>query len=130
MVGPHRNHVIVIRVMEYVWRKHLLPQEGLPIDSNLWLLIVGMFGYEGWKIAKLNQKVVLRKDRFSLLILTSQIEKQLNKIELSHKFAKAVFFGANQGFGQESRESQEIVTACRRLVQNAIILWNYFYLSE
>jgi TnpA family transposase len=62
--------------------------------------------------------------------LRQRIEKQLNKIELSHKFAKAVFFGGNQEYNQETKEGQEIVTGCRRLIQNCIILWNYFYLSE
>lgn len=62
--------------------------------------------------------------------LRQRIEKQLNKVELSHKFAKAVFFGGNQEYRQETKEAQEIVTGCRRLIQNSIILWNYFYLSE
>jgi TnpA family transposase len=62
--------------------------------------------------------------------LRQSIEKQLNKIELSHKFAKAIFFGGNQEFKQDTKERQEIVVGCRRLIQNSIILWNYFYLSE
>lgn len=62
--------------------------------------------------------------------LRQNIEKQLNKIELSHLFAKAVFFGNNQEFKYETKEEQEIVVACRHLIQNAIILWNYLFISN
>ncbi|MEG1591398.1 MAG: Tn3 family transposase, partial [Chryseobacterium sp.] len=62
--------------------------------------------------------------------LRQNIEKQLNKIELSHLFAKAVFFGNNQEFKYETKEEQEIVVACRHLIQNAIILWNYLFISD
>ena len=64
------------------------------------------------------------------LNLRQEIEKQLNLVELSHKFAKAIFFGNNQEFQVESKEEQEIIVNCRRLIQNAIILWNYLYLSK
>tara|TARA_R110002124_G_scaffold281572_2_gene456026 strand:- start:2928 stop:3089 length:162 start_codon:yes stop_codon:yes gene_type:complete len=53
------------------------------------------------------------------------MEKQLNIIELANKFSKAIFFANNQEF----REEQEIIIACKVLIQNAIILWNYLYLS-
>lgn len=62
--------------------------------------------------------------------LRQNIEKQLNKIELSHLFAKAVFFGNNQEFKYETKEEQEIVVACKHLIQNAIILWNYLFISD
>jgi TnpA family transposase len=62
--------------------------------------------------------------------LRQSIEKQLNMVELSHKFAKAVFFGNNQEFRAESKEEQEIIVNCRRLIQNTIILWNYLYISD
>ena len=62
--------------------------------------------------------------------LRQNIEKQLNKIELSHLFAKAVFFGNNQEFKYETKEEQEIAVACRHLIQNAIILWNYLFISN
>ena len=29
-----------------------------------------------------------------------------------------------------TREEQDIADSCRRLIQNAIVLWNYLYLSE
>jgi TnpA family transposase len=64
------------------------------------------------------------------LELRQSIEKQLNTIELSHKFAKAVFFGNNQEFDVESKEEQEIIVNCRRLIQNVIVLWNYLYLTK
>lgn len=62
--------------------------------------------------------------------LRQRIEKQLNRVELSNKFSKAVFFDKNSEFTVSTREEQEIVTACKTLIQNAIILWNYLYLSQ
>ncbi len=58
------------------------------------------------------------------------IEKQLNKIESAQKFSKAVSFGHNQEFMQGEKEEQEIAAGCRRLIKNAIICWNYLYLSQ
>jgi TnpA family transposase len=58
------------------------------------------------------------------------VEKELNKLEHSQKFAKAVFHGGNQEFSQETREEQLVAESCKRLIENAIILWNYLYLSE
>jgi len=67
---------------------------------------------------------------FDDLELRHQIEKQLNKIESSNKFAKAVFFANSQEFRQVTKEEQEIATACMMLIQNTIVLWNYLYLSQ
>ncbi len=39
-------------------------------------------------------------------------------------------FANNQEFQHGSQEEQEIATACKVLIQNAIILWNYLYLSQ
>ena len=64
------------------------------------------------------------------LELRQSIEKQLNLVELSHKFAKAVFFGSNQEFQVKTKEEQEVIVNCRRVIQNAIILWNYLYLTK
>lgn len=64
------------------------------------------------------------------LELRQAIQKQLNKIELSNKFSDAVFFDNNQEFKQSSREEQETSTSCKILLQNAIVLWNYLYLSQ
>lgn len=62
--------------------------------------------------------------------LRQQIEYQLNVVELSHKFADAVFFGRSGEFYEASEELQKVVAACRVLIQNAIILWNYLYISK
>ena len=58
------------------------------------------------------------------------IEKQLNKVEGSNKFSKAVSFGHNQEFIQSEKEDQEIAEACRRVIKNAAVCWNYLYLSQ
>ena len=59
-----------------------------------------------------------------------RIEKQLNKIESSNKFSKAVFFVNNQEFTVSTVEEQNIANNSKRLIQNAIILWNYLYLTK
>lgn len=58
------------------------------------------------------------------------IEKQLNKVEGSNKFSKAISYGHNQEFIQSEKEDQEIAEACRRLIKNVIVCWNYLYLSR
>jgi TnpA family transposase len=58
------------------------------------------------------------------------IEKQLNKVESSNKFSRAVSYGHNQEFIQSEKEDQEIAEGCRRLIKNAIICWNYLYLAR
>lgn len=62
--------------------------------------------------------------------LRQNIEKQLNKIESAHKFEGAVFYANNQEFQQGTREGQLISDGCKRLIENAIICWNYLYLSK
>ena len=62
--------------------------------------------------------------------LRQAVEKQLNKMESANKFEKAVFYGNNQEFQQETKEEQLIAEGCKRLIANAIILWNYLYLSQ
>ncbi len=47
-----------------------------------------------------------------------------------NRFAKAVFFGQNQEFAVATKPEQEKIISCRRLLQNAIVLWNYLYLSD
>lgn len=64
------------------------------------------------------------------LQLRQAIEKQLNKGEGSNKFSKAVSFGHSHEFIQGEKEDQEIAEACRRLIKNAIVCWNYLYLSR
>jgi len=62
--------------------------------------------------------------------LRQAVEKQLNKMESANKFEKAVFYGNNQEFQQETKEEQLIAEGCKRLIANAIILWNYLYISQ
>ncbi len=62
--------------------------------------------------------------------LRQSIEKQLNKAESSNKFSRAVCFGNGQEFLQGEKSEQEIAESCRRLIKNAIICWNYLYLSQ
>ena len=62
--------------------------------------------------------------------LRQRIEKQLNKVENSNKFSKAVFFGNNSEFQVATAEEQNIANNCKRLIQNAVILWNYLYMSQ
>ena len=57
--------------------------------------------------------------------LRQMIEKQLNKLESSNKFGKAVFHGNNQEFQYSTKEEQLIADGCKRLIENAIICWNY-----
>jgi len=62
--------------------------------------------------------------------LRQAIEKQLNKIELTNRFTRAVAVGNPREFTQGDKEEQEIAEACNRLIKNAIICWNYLYLSQ
>jgi TnpA family transposase len=57
------------------------------------------------------------------------IEAQLNKIESSNKFSKAVSFGQSNEFIQSEKEEQEIAENCRRLIKNAIVCWNYLFVG-
>ena len=62
--------------------------------------------------------------------LRQRIEKQLNRVELSNKLAKAIFFANNQEIQEGEKDEQDLSAACKMLIQNAIVLWNYLYLSE
>lgn len=62
--------------------------------------------------------------------LRQSIEKQLNRIELSNKFSNAVFYASNSEFKQASPDEQKISVACKVMIQNCIVLWNYLYLSQ
>ena len=46
------------------------------------------------------------------------------------KFSNAVFYVNNSEFKQGSPDEQNIAVACKVLIQNAIVLWNYLYLSQ
>ena len=62
--------------------------------------------------------------------LRQQIELQLNRVELSNKFGRAVFFANKGEFKVGTKEEQKIITLCKMIIQNAIVLWNYLYLSK
>ena len=64
------------------------------------------------------------------LELRQAIEKQLNKVELSNKFARAVAVGNPHEYAQTEKEEQEIAESCNRLIKNSIICWNYLYLER
>ena len=62
--------------------------------------------------------------------LRQKIQKHLNRVELSNKFSKAVYFDNDQTFQDASLENQEITAACKLIIQSVVILWNYLYRSE
>ena len=41
-----------------------------------------------------------------------------------------MFFGNNAEFIFATQEEQNIANNCKRLIQNAIILWNYLYIDK
>jgi len=65
-----------------------------------------------------------------ILDLRHAVEKQLNKGENVNKFARAVSFGNNQEFLYGDKVEQELAEGCRRLIKNAIMCWNYLYLTQ
>jgi TnpA family transposase len=64
------------------------------------------------------------------LELRQTIEKQLNKVELANKLTRAVAVGNPREYTQAEKEEQEIAASCNRLIKNAIICWNYLYLTK
>ena len=81
------------------------------------------------EFGKIPKSLFILKYRDDCLFRQS-IEAQLNKVESSNKFSKAISFGHNQEFVQSEKEEQEIAESCRRLIKNAIVCWNYLYLSR
>ena len=63
-------------------------------------------------------------------MLRQAIEKQLDRIEHVHRFTRAVSVGNPREFLQAEKEDQEMAEACKRLIKNCIICWNYLYLSQ
>lgn len=62
--------------------------------------------------------------------LRQAIEKQLNKIEHSHKFTRAVSVGNPRELIETEKQEQEVAESCKRLIKNCIICWNYLYLIQ
>jgi len=58
------------------------------------------------------------------------VEKQLNKIEISHRFSREISIGNGREMLQAEKQDQEIAEACKRLIKNAIVCWNYLYLTQ
>ena len=63
-------------------------------------------------------------------VLRMSIEKVLSAIEHVHAFTRAVSIGNPREFLQAEKEDQEMAEACKRLIKNCIICWNYLYLSQ
>jgi TnpA family transposase len=63
-------------------------------------------------------------------VLRQAIEKQMDRIEHVHRFTRAVSVGNPREFLQAQKEDQELEEACKRLIKNCIICWNYLYLSQ
>lgn len=61
--------------------------------------------------------------------LRDAIHKQLNKSESGNKLSRALSVGSPE-FKQATKEEQEIAESCKRLIKNAIVCWNYMYLSQ
>jgi TnpA family transposase len=51
-------------------------------------------------------------------------------IEHAHRFTRAVSVGNPREFLQAEKEEQEMAEACKRLIKNCIICWNYLYLLQ
>lgn len=63
-------------------------------------------------------------------VLRQAIERQMDRIEHVHRFTRAVSVGNPREFLQAEKEDQEMEEACKRLIKNCIICWNYLYLSQ
>jgi TnpA family transposase len=62
--------------------------------------------------------------------LRQAIERQLTKIELAHRFTRAVSVGNPREFLQAEKQEQEIAEGGKRLIKHCIVCWNYLYLSQ
>ena len=62
--------------------------------------------------------------------LRQAIEKQLNEVELSYKFTRAVSVGNPKELIETEKQEQEIAESGKRLIKNCIICWNYLYLTQ
>jgi uncharacterized protein YbcC (UPF0753/DUF2309 family) len=62
--------------------------------------------------------------------LRMAIERVLNGVEHVHRFTRAVSVGNPREFLQAEKQEQEMAEACKRLIKNCIICWNYLYLSQ
>ncbi|MGH9354149.1 MAG: Tn3 family transposase [Terriglobia bacterium] len=58
-------------------------------------------------------------------MLRQTIEKQMDRIEHADRFTHAVSVGSPREFLQVENEDQELAEACKRLIKNCSICWNY-----
>lgn len=58
------------------------------------------------------------------------VQKQQNRVELGQKMSKAIFFGRGGKLMVGRQEEIERSMLCMTLLKNAIILWNYCFLSD
>ncbi len=77
----------------------------------------------------------LIKSKFMLEYIDSEplrrsIQKQLNLVELGQKLSGAVFFGRKGKLFVGTPNEMLKVVACTALIKNAIVLWNYLFLSN
>ncbi len=54
----------------------------------------------------------------------------MDRIEHLHRFTRAGSVGNPREFLQAEKEDQEMAEACKRLIKNCIICWNYLYPSQ
>lgn len=91
---------------------------------------------EGYKLYDaLNEFGKISKSIFILKYIDDvefrqSIEKQLNKVENSNKFSKALAVGNTKGIPYATKEEQEIGEACKRFFKNVLVCWNYMYMSH
>lgn len=62
--------------------------------------------------------------------LRQNIQKQLNRVELSQKLSDKVLFGRNGKLQVGLQDKIQLVMASNTLLRNMIILWNYLFLSD
>lgn len=62
--------------------------------------------------------------------LRRNIQKQLNRVELGQKLSGAVFFGRKGKLMVGTQPEIQKAMAAKTLLKNAIIAWNYLYLSD
>jgi len=67
--------------------------------------------------------------RFFRILFTLGITTKRDQ-ELSNRFSKAIFFSNSGEFRHGIPEEQKITATCKAFIQNAIVLWNYLYLSQ
>ncbi len=62
--------------------------------------------------------------------LRQMIQQQLNKGESSNQLARHIFYGNNGHIKYATKQEQLQATACKTLIHNLILCWNYMYLSK